>query len=61
MPKIIVLPHQERCPEGMVFDAESGTVLIDEALAHGVKMSMLVKRLAPAPLVTSLYEKASTR
>lgn len=38
MPKIIVLPHQERCPEGMVFDAEPGTVLIDEALAHGVKI-----------------------
>ncbi len=38
MPKIIVLPHQERCPEGMVFDAKPGTVLIDEALAHGVKI-----------------------
>jgi len=38
MPKIIVLPHTERCPEGAVFDAEPGEILIDVALSHGVKI-----------------------
>src|SRR6056300_785825 len=38
MPKIIVLPHTERCPEGAVFDAKPGEILIDVALSHGVKI-----------------------
>ena len=38
MPKIIVLPHAERCPEGAVFDAKPGEILIDVALSHGVKI-----------------------
>ena len=36
MPQIIVLPHPERCSEGMVFEAEPGDILIEQALANGV-------------------------
>jgi len=36
MPQIIFLPHEELCPEGMVFDAESGVTICDAALANGI-------------------------
>ena len=38
MPKVVILPHVERCPEGAVLDVASGEVLIDAALAHGIKI-----------------------
>lgn len=38
MPKIIILPHADRCPDGAVMDVEAGAVLIDAALAGGVKI-----------------------
>lgn len=36
MPQLIFLPHEERCPEGAVIEAESGDVLIEVALANGI-------------------------
>ena len=36
MPKIIILPHAEICPEGAVFDAEPGGSVLDAALSHGI-------------------------
>ena len=36
MPRLIFLPHEERCPEGAVIDAEPGDVLIEVALQNGV-------------------------
>lgn len=36
MPKIIVLPHEEYCPEGTMFEAEAGTSVCDACLANGV-------------------------
>jgi 2Fe-2S ferredoxin len=36
MPKIIVLPHQEICPEGIEIDVESGISLCDALLNSGV-------------------------
>lgn len=38
MPKIVVLPHTERCPEGAVFEAESGESVLDAALRNGVEI-----------------------
>lgn len=38
MPKIIVLPHEELCPEGVVLDAESGVSICDTLLANGVEI-----------------------
>ena len=32
MPQIIILPHDEMCPDGAVFEAEKGTSLCDAAL-----------------------------
>lgn len=36
MPQIIILPHEEICPEGAAFQVEPGISLCDAALAHGV-------------------------
>jgi 2Fe-2S ferredoxin len=36
MPKIIILPHDEICPDGAQFDAEAGISVLDAALEHGV-------------------------
>ncbi len=36
MPKIIILPHQELCPEGAVLEVESGTTICDAALANHI-------------------------
>ena len=36
MPQIIVLPHEEICPDGAVIEAESGTTIIDAVQKGGV-------------------------
>jgi 2Fe-2S ferredoxin len=38
MTKIIVLPHEELCPEGTMFDAEPGTSILDALLQHDVEL-----------------------
>jgi 2Fe-2S ferredoxin len=38
MPQIIVLPHEELCPEGMVIEAEKGQTICDAALANGIEI-----------------------
>lgn len=38
MPQIIFLPHEELCPEGAVFEAESGTSICDAALANDIEI-----------------------
>ena len=36
MPKIVVLPHEELCPEGAVLEAASGETVLDVALRNGI-------------------------
>ncbi|PKF50874.1 ISC system 2Fe-2S type ferredoxin [Enterovibrio nigricans] len=36
MPKIVVLPHQDLCPEGAVLEAETGDTVLDVALRNGI-------------------------
>ena len=38
MPQIIFLPHEEICPEGAVFEVDSGTTICDAALAQGIEI-----------------------
>jgi 2Fe-2S ferredoxin len=38
MPQIIVLPQEERCPEGAVIEAEEGSNLIEVLLDNGVEV-----------------------
>ncbi|WP_194089839.1 ISC system 2Fe-2S type ferredoxin [Vibrio hibernica] len=36
MPKIIVLPHEELCPEGAVLEAQKGESVLNVALKNGI-------------------------
>jgi len=38
MPKIIVLPHEELCPEGALFEAAAGVSICDALLANGIEI-----------------------
>ena len=38
MPKIVVLPHPEACPEGRTLDARKGVSVCDNLLANGVEI-----------------------
>lgn len=38
MPQIIVLPHEELCPEGELIDATSGVSVLDNLLQNGVEL-----------------------
>ncbi len=38
MPQIIILPHEELCPDGMVIEAETGESICDAALREGVEI-----------------------
>ena len=38
MPQIIVLPHEEICPEGAVIQAESGMSLCDALLTNDIEI-----------------------
>jgi 2Fe-2S ferredoxin len=36
MPKIVVLPHVDLCPEGAVLEANAGETVLDVALKNGI-------------------------
>ncbi|ENP7383321.1 ISC system 2Fe-2S type ferredoxin [Vibrio parahaemolyticus] len=38
MPKIIVLPHEDLCPEGAVLEAKTGETVLDVALKNGISI-----------------------
>lgn len=38
MPRLVVLPHAEICPQGTVIEAETGATVCDTLLEHGVEI-----------------------
>jgi len=38
MPRVIVLPHAELCPEGEVIEAKKGDSVLDTLLANGIEL-----------------------
>ncbi len=38
MTQIIVLPHEELCPKGKLFEVEPGTSVCDALLEHGIEI-----------------------
>lgn len=38
MPQIIILPHEELCPEGALFEGKSGMSICDNLLEHGIEI-----------------------
>lgn len=58
MPKIVFLPHQDFCPEGMVVDAAPGENLLDVArIMQAWKFIMPVMALVLVPLAMLLFER----
>lgn len=50
MPKIVVLPHEDLCPEGAVLEAQTGESVLDVALKMALALSMLAKNHVHVPL-----------
>lgn len=38
MPQLIVLPHETLCPEGALFEVETGTSICDALLENGIEI-----------------------
>ena len=38
MPQLIVLPHEELCPDGAVIDAQKGVSICDNLLDNGIEI-----------------------
>ena len=38
MPKLVILPNAEHCPEGAVVEANSGESILDAALRNGINI-----------------------
>ena len=38
MPRIVVLPHPEVCPEGRTYEAEAGVSICDSLLGQGIEI-----------------------
>lgn len=44
MPQIVILPHQEICPEGAVIEANPGETICDAALRHDIHIEHACER-----------------
>ena len=38
MTRVVILPHEELCPEGAVLDVEEGTTILDAALQNDIEI-----------------------
>ena len=38
MPQIIILPHEDLCPDGAVIEAQNGETICDAALREGIEI-----------------------
>ena len=38
MPKIVILPHEELCPDGAIIEVESGTTICDAVNENGIEL-----------------------
>lgn len=61
MPKIVILPHQDLCPDGAVLEAKSGETILDAALRNGIEIEHACENPALAPPATVSFVKVLTR
>ncbi len=45
MPKIVILPHQDLCPDGAVLEANSGETILDVALRNGIEIEHACEKI----------------
>ena len=57
MTQIIVLPHEEICPDGAVIDANPCTSICDALLGSGIELEHACENPVPAQPVTFMFVK----
>lgn len=60
MPKIVILPHADLCPDGAVLEAKTGETILDVALRAGIEVEHACENPVPAPPATASCVKVST-
>ncbi|MBT4607045.1 MAG: ISC system 2Fe-2S type ferredoxin [Thiotrichales bacterium] len=49
MTQVVVLPHEELCPEGAAFDTEPGTTVLDAMLENGIHLEHACEKSCACP------------
>lgn len=57
MPKIVILPHQDLCPDGAVLEAKTGETILDVALRNGIEIEHACENPVPVRPATALCVK----
>jgi 2Fe-2S ferredoxin len=60
MPQIIVLPHQELCPEGVVIEVDEGVSVCNALLENDVEIEHACEMSMHVPLAIYMFVKALT-
>lgn len=45
MPKIVILPHADLCPDGAVLEAKTGETILDVALRAGIEVEHACEKI----------------
>ncbi|STL12425.1 ferredoxin [Escherichia coli] len=60
MPKIVILPHQDLCPDGAVLEANSGETIPTQLCVTVSRLNTPVKNPVLAPPATASFVKVLT-
>lgn len=61
MPKIVILPHQDLCPDGAVLEANSGETILDVALRNGIEIEHACEKSCACTTCHCIAAKVLTR
>lgn len=61
MPKIVILPHQDLCPDGAVLEANSGETILDVALRNGIEIEHACEKSCACTTCPASFAKVLTR
>lgn len=61
MPKIVILPHQDLCPDGAVLEANSGETILDAALRNGIEIEHACEKSCACTTCHCIVVKVLTR
>lgn len=61
MPKIVILPHQDLCPDGAVLEANSGETILDAALRNGIEIEHACEKSCACTTCHCIVREVLTR
>ncbi len=61
MPKIVFLPHQDLCPDGIVVEAETGETILDAALRSGIEIEHACEKSCACTTCHCIVREGLTR